>query len=328
MKRLQPVRSFEQIKILADPRRLEILRLLMAAPATLTQLAQQMHQSPAWVRHHILALQAVGLIEIAEIRRTGKVLEKFYRARAGALLLQEVLLPEMDKKAVIFAGSDDLALPLIAEALEKHLVLYNLSLGSLDGLITLRQGLAQLSGAHLLDKSGEYNLPFLERLFPDRPVTVVTLAHRMQGLMLAPGNPKGIHDLADLARADVRFVNRNPGSGTRLWLDRRLQELGIPPEAVTGYADQVGTHVEAAQHVAQGQADVALGLEAVARRFGLAFQPLFQERYDLVFLDEYERDLRPLLDYVQGAHFRQQLADLPGYESRHSGEQRQFLTSW
>ena len=73
---------------------MDILRLLMADPATLTQLAKTLHQSPAWVRHHILALESADLIELAEVRITGKVTEKFYRAKAGAFLVQELILPE------------------------------------------------------------------------------------------------------------------------------------------------------------------------------------------------------------------------------------------
>jgi DNA-binding transcriptional ArsR family regulator len=91
--------TFEQIKSLADPRRLQILRLLMAKPATLSQLAHALHQSPAWVRHHILALEAAGLIELSEIRKTGTVIEKFYRAKAGGFLLQELILPKSKKTA-------------------------------------------------------------------------------------------------------------------------------------------------------------------------------------------------------------------------------------
>src|SRR5512138_3253133 len=105
MKKVEPVRSFGMIKLLADPRRMEILRLLMASPATLTNLARTLKRSPAWIRHHLLALASADLVEVAEIRKTGKVTEKFYRARADALLLQEIVLPKTHKPAVIFSGS-------------------------------------------------------------------------------------------------------------------------------------------------------------------------------------------------------------------------------
>ncbi|MBE7433030.1 MAG: helix-turn-helix domain-containing protein [Anaerolineales bacterium] len=320
MKTVSPIKSFDMIKLLADSRRMDILRLLMAAPATLTLLARTLKQSPAWVRHHILALESAGLIEISEIRKTGKVTEKFYRAKADALLLQEIVLPKSRKPSLIFSGSHDIALENVTDHLTRHFNLLSLPVGSLDGLVNLRQGLCQISGSHLLDESGEYNTPFVKHLFPDRDVEVITLAYRMQGLMLAGGNPKGIKKVADIAKPNVRFVNRNRGSGTRLWLDAELRRLRIPVEKISGYENQVKTHSEAAILISQNKADVSLGLQAAAHQKGLDFIPLFEERYDLVLPREQERNLNPLFDYIQTADFRALLSSLTGYDTRHSGE--------
>ncbi len=225
MKKVETIHSFENIKLLADVHRMDILRLLMASPATLTHLARTMKQSPAWICHHILALEFADLVEVSEIRKTGKVTEKFYRAKADALLLQEIILPKTKKPALIFSGSHDLALEGIAEHLQKHVTLLGMPVGSLDGLVNLRQGLCQISGSHLLDESGEYNTPFIRHLFPDRDVELVTLAYRIQGLMLASGNPKAVQKISDVARQNVRFVNRNAGSGTRLMARRRIAQI-------------------------------------------------------------------------------------------------------
>ena len=321
MKKVQSISSFGMIKLLADPRRMDILRLLMASPATLTHLARTMKQSPAWIRHHTLTLQAAGLIEVSEVRKTGKVTEKFYRAKADALLLQEVILPKTKKPAVIFSGSHDLALEGIAEHLEKHVTLLNMPVGSLDGLVNLRQGLCQISGTHLLDVTGEYNTPYVRHLFPDRDVEVITLAYRTQGLMLASGNPKGIKKTADIAHPQVRFVNRNAGSGTRLWFDAELKRLKIPTAKITGYDKVVKTHSEAATMISEKKADVSLGLQAAAYQHSLDFIPLFEERYDLVLPRENEKTLTPLLDYLQTSSFRAGLNTLTGYNTSHSGEQ-------
>jgi len=321
MDKVEILHAFDQIKLLSDSRRLQILRLLMASPATLTQLARTLSQSPAWVRHHILALESANLIELAEVRSTGKVMEKFYRAKAGAFLLQELILPEGDKPAIVFSGSHDLALEKISEQIADQLTLLTLPVGSLDGLVNLRQGLCQVSGAHLLDKSGEYNAPFVRHLFPDRSMDMVTLAYRTQGLMLAPGNPLNVRNASDLAQTGLRFINRNPGSGTRLWLDGELERLGIPPESIDGYGRVVNTHTECARAIASGQADTALGLQASALQFKLDFIPLFEERYDLVLPRDQENILAPLLDYIQTAAFRQVTSTLSGYVTTHSGEQ-------
>lgn len=321
MKTVTLLHSFDKIKLLADSRRMDILRLLMATPATLTHLARTLKQSPAWVRHHILALESADLIEVSEIRRTGKVMEKYYRAKADALFLQEVVLPKSKKPSVIFSGSHDLALEGIAEQLAKHLNLLSLPVGSLDGLVNLRQGLCQFSGSHLLDENGEYNIPFVKHLFPDRDVEIITLAHRTQGLILATGNPKGIKRIVDIARANVRFVNRNAGSGTRIWLDAELRRQKLPVEKIHGYENQVKTHSEAAHVIHQNKADVSLGLQAAARQHGLDFIPLFEERYDLVLPRKEEKQLNPLLDFIQTADFRAMLKMLGGYNPSHSGEQ-------
>jgi putative molybdopterin biosynthesis protein len=321
MKQVQTQHTFDQIKLLADSRRMEILRLLMATPATLTHLARSLGQSPAWIRHHILALESADLIEISEVRKTGKVTEKYYRAKASAILLQEIILPKSKKPVLIFSGSHDLALEGIAEHLAKHVTLLSLPVGSLDGLVNLRQGLCQISGAHILDASGEYNTPTVRHLFPDRAMEVITLAYRTQGLIVAAGNPQSIKSIADLSRQGVRFVNRNTGSGTRLWLDAELLKRGIPSAAIRGYGTAVKTHSEAASLIEAGQADVSLGLQAAAHQHGLDFIPLFEERYDLILPRENEKPLPPLLDYLQTLNFRTALSSLTGYNPTHSGEQ-------
>ena len=323
MHSIEPIRTFDQIKLLADPRRMAILRMLMAASATLTQLARALGQSPAWIRHHMKLLESADLVEIVEIRTTGTVTEKYYRARAGALLIQEIILPKSKNKkpTVIFSGSHDLALELAASALSKYVNLLNLPVGSLDGLVNLRQGLCHISGAHLLDESGEYNTPYIRRFFPDRDIRVITLAERIQGLMFRAVNPKKIKSISDLAEPRVRFVNRNAGSGTRLWLDNELKKNRIHPGAVRGYDHVVKTHSEAAVLIANGKADVALGLQAAADQHGLAFIPLFEERYDLIVPREREKVLTPLLDYLQTVDFQRAAQSLGGYSTLHSGEQ-------
>jgi len=321
MKTVQPIQSFDKIKLLADSRRMEILRLLMDSPATLTHLARTLKQSPAWIRHHILTLESADLIEISEIRRIGKVSEKFYRAKGGAFLLQEIILPKSKKPAILFSGSHDLALEEIAEHLSKHVTMLSLPVGSLDGLVNLRQGLCQISGAHILDETGEYNTPTVRHLFPDRNVELVTLAHRTQGLILAAGNPKRIKKISDITRENIKFINRNAGSGTRLWFDAELKKQKIDSNNITGYDDTVRTHSEAAMLISQNQGDVSIGLQAAAYQRGLDFIPLFEERYDLILPRENEKVLSPLLDYLQTSNFRSGLNTLTGYNTSHSGEQ-------
>ncbi|MBN1304890.1 MAG: helix-turn-helix domain-containing protein [Anaerolineales bacterium] len=320
MKRIETLESFEQIKLLADPRRLAILRRLMAAPSSLTQLGGIFGESPAWVRHHLKKLEQAGLVEISQVTVTAGITEKFYRACAGALLLRKLVLPYSDQPPLVFAGSHDTALDQVSGQLSPHIHLVTLPVGSLDGLINLRQGLCHVAGTHLLDESGEYNTPYVNLLFPDRQVELVTLAHRTQGLIVPEGNPKGLREIKDLAREEVTFINRNPGSGTRVWLDRELAYLGLGPNQITGYDRVVNTHSGAAYLVWAGKADVALGIQAAAAQHQLGFVPLFDERYDLIFLRAQLEPVLPLLDYLQTKQFRTCLQSLTGYNTAHSGE--------
>ena len=225
--------------------------------------------------------------------------------------MQEIILPKSKKPAIIFSGSHDLALEEIAEHLSKHVTMLSLPVGSLDGLVNLRQGLCQISGAHILDETGEYNTPTVRHLFPDRDVEMVTLAHRTQGLILAAGNPKGIKKISDIARGNVKFINRNAGSGTRLWFDAELKKQKIDSNNINGYDKTVKTHSEAAVLISENKGDVSIGLQAAAHQHGLDFIPLFEERYDLVLPRENEKTLSPLLDYLQTSSLpqRTQYAD-------------------
>jgi molybdate-binding protein len=322
---IQRLNTFEQIKLLADAHRLSILRQLMAGPASLTQLGHALGKHPAWVRHHLVRLEQTGLVEMTATRTTAGITEKFYRASAEVFMLQEIILPENPHlPTVIFSGSHDLAVEALAQQIRRHLNLVVLPVGSLDGLVMLRQGLCHVSGCHLLDSNGEYNVPFIQRIFPDRDMLVFTLAYREQGLMLFPGNPKQIHDLSGLARPGIIFVNRQKGSGTRLWLDKEIRHLGLPIEKIQGYNCEVRLHTECARLVQSGEADMAVGLRAAANQAGLDFIPLFHERYDIVIPKEQAVALMPALDRLQTSAFRHTMDKLNGYDTMHTGEQIPF----
>jgi putative molybdopterin biosynthesis protein len=331
---LKRVQNLEHIKILSDARRMAILRLLMAEQATLSQLGKILGEHPAQIRHHLKLLEGAGLVELSDSRVVRGFVEKYYRARARAFLLQELILPEGDEaNTLTILGSHDLALETLSaqlrsEALhsgrEGALRLLLLPVGSLDGLVALRQGIAQMAGCHLLDvESGDYNLPFVRHLFPDRPVRLVTLAHRQQGLLISPGNPLKIHRLEDLARKQVLMINRNRGSGTRLWLDRQLAEHGLAEQLLRGYEREVRTHTAVAEAIGAGRADAGLGLLAAAQKYGLDFIPLFEERFDLATPQEQIENplLAPFFDALTSARFRRAVEGLGGYQTAHTGDE-------
>jgi molybdate-binding protein/DNA-binding XRE family transcriptional regulator len=193
---------------------------------------------------------------------------------------------------------------------------------STAALLSLAEGRAHLAGAHLEDEeTGEFNLPFVRRLLPDTPVLLVNLARWREGLVVARGNPRGIHGAHDLARRGVRIVNREPGSGARRVLDKLLSQARVPPRRVRGYQHVVGGHAAVAQAVAMGAADAGVATESAALAHGLRFLPLAEERSDLVLPLSLAREPRGarLLEVLQGRAFRRDLAGIDAYETGQSG---------
>jgi putative molybdopterin biosynthesis protein len=231
---------------------------------------------------------------------------------------------EIDR-TIVAIGSHDLVLDLAASELrasDPGVTLASSNVGSLGGLIAVRDGLCHLAGSHLLDPAtGEYTLPYVERVLGDRDVAVVRLVHRDQGLIVAAGNPLGIDGIEDLAREGVRYVNRQRGAGTRVLLDHELTRAGIGPEAVEGYAREEHTHLAVAAAIAAGRADCGLGVLAAARAFGLGFVPVTQEPYDLVLDAAGVEDpvLAPLWALLDDLRFRRHVEALGGYATAEMG---------
>lgn len=317
----------DQLAALADEHRLAILRRLMCGPSTLSRLGREFDRHPAWVRHHLKRLEAVGLVEPAGEQTTRNYTEKFYRATSGAFAVHLLVAPETgERRPIMVLGSDDFALQLLAGEVNEDSEGFEVvpsAIGSLDGLVALRQGLADVAGCHLLDpETQDYNTPFLRHLFPDRPVDVITLAHREQGLMTARGSGLKVRDIGDLVGGSARFANRNTGSGTRVWLEARLRALGTTGEAIPGFDTELRTHTDVALAVSCGAADVGLGIRAAAEKFDLDFTPLFMERYDLVIPADRSEELplAVLRDRLESRGFKAEVRRLAGYDAEHTGD--------
>jgi putative molybdopterin biosynthesis protein len=324
---IQRIQSEEGLKILGDATRLAILQRLISAPATISQLGGELGQHPARIRNHLKRLEKAGMVELQHVQTVKNYQEKYYRATARAFFVNLAVFPRQPASGLlVILGSDDPALDLMAANLNRKADaphVYVLPVGSLDGLIYLRENLCQVSGCHLFDAaSGEYNLPYVRLLFSGQPMVLLTLAHRQQGLLVAKGNPKNIRDLLSYKREDLTIVNRKLGSGTRLWLDQQLRKLEIDPNKIKGYDSEISTHAGVAYSIVSGMADVGLGIYAAAREYDLDFIPLFEERYDLVMTEAMYSSaaLQPLCDLLQNKAFRCEVEDLGGYDTTHMGE--------
>jgi molybdate-binding protein len=194
---------------------------------------------------------------------------------------------------------------------------------SSQALELLKAGCAHIAGTHLRDDaSGDFNLPAVQRLFPKTAVAVISLAVWEQGIVTAPNNPKTIRGIADLARPDVRIVNREVGSGSRALLDAHLKRAGIDAVTVQGYDTAAPGHLPAAWQVHSGAVDCCIATRAAARVFGLPFIPLAMERYDFALRKqslELPR-MQNLLEILYRGTFRRELQGLAGYDTRVSGD--------
>lgn len=227
--------------------------------------------------------------------------------------------------ALFVAGSDDPALELLPDALAGEAgspLLYTATVGSEAGLRALGEGRADAAWTHLVDPaSGEYNLPHLPRYLGGRPAVVVTLFVRDLGLVVWTGNPRKLGGLEDLARRGLRFVNRQPGSGTRHFLDTALARLGLDGAAVTGYRDAVSTHWAVGLRVLRGEADVGMATRAIAHALSLGFVPLTRERFDLVVPKDafFRPPVQALVEAIRSDRFRRGLERLGGYDPAKAG---------
>ncbi len=253
-------------------------------------------------------LEAVFPIHLARWRQERKTTEK-----------------TIGPNTIHIVGSDDLALNMLIDKLkQKHpqiIVQVNCA-GSLGGLIALQQGEADVAGIHLLDEeTGDYNYPYVKHIMPGINIAVVHLAYRAQGFMLPKGNPKKIRGLRDLRRSGVIMVNRQKGSGTRVLLDLKLRELGIKPDKIQGYQNEGDTHLAVANSIAEGKADVGLGIEAAARSCNLDFIPLFRERYDLIMPAEKckQKPVSYIVNMVKNQDFKEIVTHIGGYDTSETG---------
>jgi putative molybdopterin biosynthesis protein len=312
--------NLEHFKALEHPLRFSILRRLMRQPATLSQLGTHFHETPAHIRHHLKVLEQAGLVEFTGEPSLRNHLEKYYRAASSAWLVNLVLLPETaENETPLVIGSKDLATRHLVEYFHQKqagIVLQIISLNSMDGLAMLRQGVCQMTTCHLREpETGIYNRPFVRYMFPGQSMAVAPLYLREEGLILQPGNPKVIKKIEDLARPDICMINREKGSGIRVWLDQTLVQIGLSSTEIQGYDQVVNSHAEVAQYVEAGKVDVGLGIATCAYEKGLDFIPLFSEPYELVFSNDLIADRRytPFFEHLNSGEFREAIQKFSGY---------------
>lgn len=247
----------------------------------------------------------------------------------GEKVTVRLLRPDDElKRSLVVIGSHDPLLDELAELLRikyGDVLMGSAHAGSMGGLIAVRRGEAHIAGTHLLDEdTGEYNIPFMRKIFPNGGVRLVECVKRTQGLILPKGNPKNIICVADLAMDGLRYVNRQKGSGTRILIDYMCRQNSVDTSAIYGYDREEYTHTSVAALIAGGSADAGLGIYSAAKLYGLDFVPLCEEQYDLLIPD-HAWDLpmvQKLIEVLKSEAFRQRIGALGGYTTSNPGEVR------
>lgn len=234
--------------------------------------------------------------------------------------VQLIKSEEEVNNTLVSIGSHDVIMDVAADLMslrERQFVLSSSNVGSMGGLLALKNGETHIAPIHLLDEdTGEYNVSYLKKYVKNQDVSLIKCVKRIQGLMVKKGNPKNIKSLEDIVKSGASFVNRQRGSGTRLLLDYNMRKLNIAPEDISGYEREEFTHLKVAAAVAAGDADCGLGVYSAAVLMDLDFIPLCHEEYDLAVPTKFLQDDKVIefIEVIKSEGFKNELKRLGGYE--------------
>ena len=212
------------------------------------------------------------------------------------------------ENTLVVIGSHDPLLDELGDMMhleDENVYMSSAHVGSMGGIMAIRRGEAHAAGCHLLDtETGEYNIAFLKKYFPNGGIRLVRCVGRQQGLMVQKGNPLGIAAFADIAKSGLRYVNRQKGSGTRILTDYLMKQNGLNPNQIYGYDREELTHTSVAAQIVNGSADAGMGIYSAAKLYDLDFIPICIEEYDLIIPDhawdtpQVQQLLRNAVDWV------------------------------
>ena len=223
---------------------------------------------------------------------------------------------EKIKENILSIGSHD----ILMDILRDFIPITSSHVGSLGGIMALKQNQCHLAPIHLLDsKTGEYNISYVKQYFKE-PMVLIKGVKRIQGFMVKKGNPKNITSIKDLTNPNIKFVNRQRGAGTRILLDFLLSQNNISKDQIIGYEREMLTHMSVAAEVNSNKVDVGLGVYSAAKEMNLDFIPVGNEEYDFLIKKSSLELLSPFIKALKSKEFKAALENLGGYEFTNSGE--------
>lgn len=224
------------------------------------------------------------------------------------------------ENTLVVTGSHDPLIDVISDIMRRNLSGFVSSshVGSMGGIMAVKRGEAHTAGIHLLDEeTGLYNESYIKRYLSRESIVVIKGVRRIQGLMVARGNPKSIKSISDLKEEGIRYVNRQKGSGTRILLDYLLREEKIDPGDIYGYEREEFTHMSVAALISSGSADAGMGIYSAARAYDLDYIPVCEEEYDFIVPKRFMelQVLKSFIKTIGSKEFKDILHNMGGYKT-------------
>lgn len=230
--------------------------------------------------------------------------------------------PTKDK---IIIGGQDIVLDMLGKYIEhqtgtKTLRSYE---GSFNGIMALYHGECDIASLHLYDgDTNTYNTPYVKKILVSHQYVLINLVKREAGLYVQQGNPLGITTIEDIVTTKATFINREKGSGARALFDEKLRIHNIAPSDIKGYDKEQLSHLDVASAVANGHADVGIGIQKTAKLINVEFIPLIIERYDIVLLKTAQTAalIQTIKDILRSLAFKEEVVALGHYDTSLTGE--------
>jgi excisionase family DNA binding protein len=251
-----------------------------------------------------------------------KLIDRWVEESAAKLVGQPRHVEE--RSFILAAGSDDPSLGSLRhlyDARHGSASFFMATVGSSEGMEAVTNGVADVATAHLLEPARLAEVNAAAKNPPPPEAVIVQLFYRELGLVLPAGNPQGIHTIRDLARPKLRIINRQAGSGTRLYFDQALARARVNPTKLAGYDVEVSTHLEVGLAVLRGDASLGVATRTTALLLGLDFLPLTRERFDILVSKKcfFTGRIQSLLSIIGSREFRERVDALGGYDVAESG---------
>lgn len=255
-----------------------------------------------------------------------KLIDEWIQGSAQDGLLEARKRINSIEGALLAAGSNDPVLDMLLTAIKKDhpaFNIYSANTGSVNGLTALNNGLTDIAFSHLFDpQTGDYNTPYLKQYCPDLQPVVVNLFYRQIGFLIAKSQVNVFSGWESLTNKEIRFVNRQRGSGIRIMLDYELKNRKITGGDIPGYDNEVYTHFEVGLSLISGEADVGIASAVVAKILDLKFQPLVSERFDMI-LDKntfFQPAIQAFIETLQSEQFKNRVAKIGNYNFKDAGK--------